>query len=195
MRELGRKGGKGRSGIKSERVHESLHAYLKREVTPAEVWAALKMAMEGQNESARVAASRVLMDALAEPAGVEGNSAAERKRVAEEARAHLDAWLPKVCFAVVDRLLKCDGPRVTDPMIVNEVIALVEKELQAKIDELGVELSDFRSVILYDIGPEKAARTFEELERVGLLVPRGKVEERAEQIAQERLAALKASTG
>jgi len=48
-------------------VHESLRAYLQREVHPERVWAALEAAMLGSNESARVAASRVLVDALAEP--------------------------------------------------------------------------------------------------------------------------------
>jgi hypothetical protein len=36
-------------------------------VPPERVWAALEAAMLGSNESARVAASKVLMDALAEP--------------------------------------------------------------------------------------------------------------------------------
>jgi hypothetical protein len=67
MRALGRKGGKRAHGIKAERVHESLRSYLKREVPPERVWQALEAAMLGNNESARVSASRVLMDALAEP--------------------------------------------------------------------------------------------------------------------------------
>jgi hypothetical protein len=67
-RSAARAGGKGRKSIDPERVHEGLRSYLKREVSPAEVWAALQLALQGQNESARVQASRVLMDALAEPA-------------------------------------------------------------------------------------------------------------------------------
>jgi hypothetical protein len=68
MKALGSLGGKGRKAIDPERVHEGLRAYLKREVSPAEVWGALQLALRGQNESARVQASRVLLDALAEPA-------------------------------------------------------------------------------------------------------------------------------
>jgi hypothetical protein len=68
MRALGSKGGRGRKAIDPERVHPGLREYLKREVHPERVWTALEMAMEGQNESARVGASKVLMDALAEPA-------------------------------------------------------------------------------------------------------------------------------
>jgi hypothetical protein len=67
MRELGRKGGRGRSKPNPERVHESLRSYLKREVPPERVWRALEAAMLGNSESARVSASRVLMDALAAP--------------------------------------------------------------------------------------------------------------------------------
>jgi hypothetical protein len=123
------------------------------------------------------------------------DKARDHKLVVEQARAHLDVWLPKVCAAVIDRLLKGEGPQKTDPMIVHRVLELVEQRLQVEIDKLGVELKDVRSVVLYDFGPERAAKVFEQLEEVGLLVPRGKVEERAEQIAQERLVALKAEHG
>jgi hypothetical protein len=71
MRALGRKSGEARRRPRPERVEQSLRAYLRETVEPSEVWAALKLAMEGQNESARVAASRVLMDALSEPGGDE----------------------------------------------------------------------------------------------------------------------------
>src|SRR5688500_13692573 len=66
-RELGKASAKARARPNPERVHESLRDYLKREVPPERVWRALELAMEGQNESARVSASRVLMDALHEP--------------------------------------------------------------------------------------------------------------------------------
>ena len=87
MKALGRAGGKARHKPNPERVHEGLRDYLKREVSPAEVWAALKLAMEGQNESARVSASRVLMDALAEP-HEERDRSADIQRQAAEARPH-----------------------------------------------------------------------------------------------------------
>ena len=75
------------------------------------------------------------------------------------------------------------------------MLELVEEGLQAEIEKLGVELEDVRSVVLYDFGPERAAGVFHELEGLGLLVRRDKVEERAEQIAQERLEALRQDHG
>jgi hypothetical protein len=59
MRQLGRMSAKARSQPNPERVQPALREYLRDNVEPAEVWAALKLAMEGQNESARVAASKV----------------------------------------------------------------------------------------------------------------------------------------
>jgi hypothetical protein len=67
MRALGKASAKARRRPKAERVHESLRTYLKREVPPERVWHALEAAMLGNNESARVSASRVLLDALHEP--------------------------------------------------------------------------------------------------------------------------------
>lgn len=66
-RALGKKSAEARKRPNPERVHESLRSYLKREVPPERVWQALEAAMLGNNESARVSASRVLMDALHEP--------------------------------------------------------------------------------------------------------------------------------
>ena len=66
-REVGRASARARSRPHPERAHESLWAFLRREVAPAEIWRALQPALEGNSESARVAASRVLLDALHEP--------------------------------------------------------------------------------------------------------------------------------
>ena len=68
MAELGRLSAKARSQPNPARVHPGLREYLRAEVHPERVWAALEAAMLGSNESARVAASKVLLDALAEPA-------------------------------------------------------------------------------------------------------------------------------
>jgi hypothetical protein len=65
-RELQRRSARARSRPKAERVNPSLREFLKREVPPAEVWNALKLALEGSSESARVSAARVLIDALHE---------------------------------------------------------------------------------------------------------------------------------
>lgn len=68
MRALGSKG-KGRKAIDPERIHSGLREFLRAELHSERVWAALEMAMTGANESARVSASKVLLDALAEPSG------------------------------------------------------------------------------------------------------------------------------
>jgi hypothetical protein len=77
-------------------VHESLRTYLRREVPPERVWQALEAAMLGNNESARVSASRVLMDALAEP---EQDKDEQRKadfgRAGAEARQYLAEQLDR----------------------------------------------------------------------------------------------------
>jgi hypothetical protein len=45
------------------------------------------------------------------------------------------------------------------------------------------------------VDSDRAAETLEVLEELGLVAGRDKIEERAEEIAQERLAALKAEQG
>jgi hypothetical protein len=88
MRALGSLGGKGRKAIDPERVHEGLRSYLKREADPSRVWDAIQRALEGQNESARVSASKLLLDALYEPSSDTCPVCAER-----EANAELGALL------------------------------------------------------------------------------------------------------
>jgi hypothetical protein len=61
-RELQRRSARARSRPKAERVNPSLREFLKREVPAAEVWNALKLALEGSSESARVSAARVAPD-------------------------------------------------------------------------------------------------------------------------------------
>lgn len=61
-----RRGGKASGRPNPERVHPGLRAYLRAEVPPERVWQALEAAMLGSNESARVSASKVLIDALSE---------------------------------------------------------------------------------------------------------------------------------
>jgi hypothetical protein len=68
LRDLGKRSGEARRKPKPARVHPGLREYLRAEVHPERVWAALETAMTGANESARVSASKVLLDALAEPA-------------------------------------------------------------------------------------------------------------------------------
>jgi hypothetical protein len=64
MKALGKLSGKARRKPNRARAHPELGAYMLAEVHPERIWNALEMAMTGQNESARVQASRVVMDAL-----------------------------------------------------------------------------------------------------------------------------------
>lgn len=171
MRELGRKGGRGRNGPKPERVNEGLRDYLKREVPPERVWRALETAMLGSNESARVSASRVLIDALHEP-HEDRNRQADTQRQAAEARQY-----------VADALERKVRQRRDDPLAAIE--ELIE-ELRTDAVRMHPDL------IVGDASPERAAAILDGLEEFGLLVPRGKVEDRAEELAQERPPSLKA---
>jgi hypothetical protein len=89
MRALGSLGGKGRKAIDPERVHEGLRSYLKREANPERVWEAIQRALEGENESARVSASKLLLDALYEPSSDTCPVCAEREVNAEQVEAKL----------------------------------------------------------------------------------------------------------
>jgi hypothetical protein len=101
---------------------------LKREVSPAEVWGALKLAMEGQNESARVGASRVLMDALAEPR--DGCPECEARR----------AEAPDIEARLVELLARSEPERK------RTVRAVVHEELAAVAEQVDVSTVEQRLV-------------------------------------------------
>jgi hypothetical protein len=133
MRAIGSRGGKGRKAIDSERVHEGLRSYLKREVSPAEVWDALKLAMTGANESARVQASRVLMDALAEPAG--GCPVCrEREQEAHAVHERAEQKLTGLVVESVRAILEDNLERA--PAFAGMVAAQLDADLRARIAEL-----------------------------------------------------------
>jgi hypothetical protein len=180
MRALGRKSGEARRRPNPERVHQNLREYLRQNVEPAEVWAALKLAMEGENESARVSASRVLMDALAEP---ERDGDEQRKadfaRAGAEARQYLAKQLDRRA-----RVMKA-----ADVRQVRDVLDEVAAEMRAAAADLHPDL------VAGDISVEDAERIFEGLEEIGLIVRRHRLEELVEERARERLTALKAEHG
>ena len=95
MRELGKASARARSRPNAERVHPSLRDFLKREVPPSEVWQALKLALEGGSESARVSAARVLIDALHEQAD-DRSRELQVKTAADEFRANFGARLERM---------------------------------------------------------------------------------------------------
>jgi len=68
--------------------------------------------------------------------------------------------------------------------------------IEELIEELRTEAVRIHpDLIVGDVGVARARAVLEGLEQIGLLVPHYKVEERAEQLAQERLQALKAEHG
>jgi hypothetical protein len=83
MRALGRLGGRATPKAKRANVQrESLREFLRREVDPARVWAAIEAGLESGNDRDRLAASKLLLTELYEPAAVR-----QREEAAEVARA------------------------------------------------------------------------------------------------------------
>jgi hypothetical protein len=165
-RELGRKSGESRRKPNPERVHESLRTYLRREVPPERVWQALEAAMLGNNESARVSASRVLMDALAE------------NRDSDETEQHK-----------VDRQYAISGAKARLSSLLEA--GLSPAEAAEALDAEAVD--DHPYLIAGDTTPEKAAVVLEMLVECGVLD--WKVEPLVEERTQQRLAALKQEHG
>jgi hypothetical protein len=96
-----------------------------------------------------------------------------------EARQHLSNELARRAAVHEDRQMR-------------DLIAELSTWLQDEAVDLHPEL---RGPIVGRMTSEAAEAAFRQLEEVGLLVRRGKVEERAEELAQERLAALRAEHG
>ena len=137
MRALGRAGGKARSRPNPERVHEGLRDYLKREVPPERIWQALEAALLGQNESARVSASRVLIDALHEPQQFEERDF--RAKIAAETKAHAADAREKILRLIESR----------SDAIVRAVIAEFERQLED--DELAADARRRLTEVLADV--------------------------------------------
>ena len=155
MKELGRAGGKARHKPNPERINEGLRDYLKREVPPERVWRALELAMEGQNESARVSASRVLMDALAEPQ--ESGDGCPRCAVL---RAELPKAAERFSRLIEDRIARVRMERLADPLSALE-------ELAAELSAEAVQ--NHPDLIVGDVTAERAEAIFQHLGEVGLL--------------------------
>jgi hypothetical protein len=77
MKELGRLGGRAISKARrKDPERQTLREFLRREVDPARVWAAIEAGLESGNDRDRLAASKLLLTELYEPA-------AEQRRVQE----------------------------------------------------------------------------------------------------------------
>lgn len=179
MRALGKASAKARSRPNPGRVHESLREYLRAEVPPAEVWQALKRVLEGGNESARVAAARVVMDALHE------DKTEDRARDQEQAAAEARAWLEHKLRSHAQRAAEGGKPDLAQQL---------EEEARELWPE-GERAVLSSGAIMRDVSAREAEAALRGLEEIGLIVPGHRVEERAEELALERLAVLKAEHG
>jgi hypothetical protein len=153
---------------------QSLRQYLREQVDPAEVWTALKAALESGSQTAVVSAARLLVTELYEDRAEE-DEAKLRQQAGAEARQRLAELLETRA-----------RPREHK---VRELIGEMADTLLAEAVEQHPE------PIVGDVPAERAATIFEGLEELGWLVRRHRVEELAEQLAQERLAVLKQEHG
>jgi hypothetical protein len=93
MRELGRRGGCANPKAKRPGAQrESLREFLRREVDPARVWAAIEAGLESGNDRDRLAASKLLLTELYEPAA-EPASGRRRPRRRALANGSCIAWM------------------------------------------------------------------------------------------------------
>jgi hypothetical protein len=87
MRELGRKGGRAiPKARRADAQRQSLREFLRREVDPAAVWAAIEASLASGNERDRLAGAKLLLSELYEPA-------AQRQREEETEQASARAQL------------------------------------------------------------------------------------------------------
>ena len=218
MKAIGRKGGKSRRQGVAEQLpegeRESLSEALRRGLDHEDIVAAVKQSLAGGSESARVAAVRFLSDLETYRKGDDCPRCAARSKAAPYAWANIEQLLSMQITSVVkdefglhesarvrglvrkDRQKDHEGEAPVTAMVRravrracegrgDELDVLVDKILNAAADGLQVAVPD----------PEREAATFAALEEMGFVAGRGKIEERAEEIAQERLAALKAEHG
>jgi hypothetical protein len=212
MRELGRKGGKARRAGVVEQLpageRESLRQHLRANLAPASVLEAMQRSLAGGNESARVAAVKLLADL--ELYRKEGDECprcaaikAEGPDVQERIAQRLEAMVE---YAVRDEIghpthpsRKAQIPEEEHAPISRAVRRAVRKGLVGHEDGLdaAVEVAWGKvidaladgTVLLGDVSGEEARPILEGLEGVGLLVPRGRVAE-LERERDEALARL-----
>jgi hypothetical protein len=154
---------------------------LRREVDPAELWSALKAALQSENQTAKVSAARVLLQELYEP-----TKEKEPQHQAEIAAASrkLDQLIETYVYEAVR---ESDAGVTRDPKQhshTTRVIArAVERAREGREDELEGEVGRILTSVANGLklqdatSSERAEAILQGLEETGLLVPRGKVEE------------------
>jgi hypothetical protein len=211
MRELGRKGGKSRRKGVAEQLpageRESLRQYLRDGLDHATIKAAIERSLSGDNESARVACVKFLSDLeLYRKEGDECPRCAAVKAAGPESRAKIDEMIARyVEHSVRAEMAGVDERKEQSSPASSLVRAAVrngmkghEKDLDAAVAAAVGRIIDSIAnglVVDNDVSSERAAEILAGLEEVGLLVSRGRVEEMAEERAQERLTALKQEHG
>jgi hypothetical protein len=216
MRELGRRSGEARRrGVARElpqEARQSLRAILREQLEPEKVKAAIEQSLAGGNESARVAAVKFLADLeLYRKDGDECSQCAQAKAEAPQAWAKVEHLLEKYIEAIVRQESSGAAGIVDSQGVVHDrggdsqVMAMIrravrrareghEKDLEAAVGEMIGKIIDGLAVP-GDVTSEQAERNLHGLEEQGLLVPRGRVEALAEELAQGRLKALKSEHG
>ena len=152
MRALGRASAKARRRPKPERVHPSLRDFLKAEVPPARVWRAIEMALEGENESARVSASRLLIDALHEPA--------EQQDWRERMKGEMAAAREKFDELIRRKVEEVDARREQ-----------LGEELQPVIEFIAEQYAASGLQVPFDIPAERCEALLQDLVAIGLIAP------------------------
>lgn len=181
MRELGAKGGRARRKGVAEQLpageRESLRQHLRDTLDHETIKAAIERALAGGNESARVAAVKFLADLeLYRKDGGKDDWERERAIVTAEAAERFNRLIQQRAAAHEQRQVR-------------DALGELAAELRREAVE---EHPDLTNVVVDEM---QAQEILEALEEVGLVVRRGTLEEMAEEMAQERLAALKAEHG
>jgi hypothetical protein len=130
MRELGRKGGRAiPKARRADAQRQSLREFLRREVDPAAVWAAIEASLASGNERDRLAGAKLLLSELYEPA-------AQRQREEETEQASARAQLAlrieelsarrALATLVVRGLIRPGGGRPFEGVVVFDLRELAE---------------------------------------------------------------------
>ena len=218
MRELGHRGGKARRQGAAEQLpaseRESLRQHLRDKLDHATVVEAVERSLAGGNESARVAAVKFLADLeLYRKDGDECPRCAAMKAEGPAAREQVWQMISRYVEASVRSELgssdqeersgaEAQGSDSQASRLVRDAVrrglAGREHDLEVGIETAVGKVLDAISnglVVENVVDSDRAAETLEVLEELGLVAGRAKIEERAEEIAQERLTPSRPNTG
>jgi hypothetical protein len=212
MRELGRRGGKGRRQGVAEQLPEgerlSLRQFLRDGLDHETIKAAIERSLAGGNESARVACVKFLSDLeLYRQDGDECPRCAAWKAQAPAAREEVWQMVSRYVEQSVRSELGVGRP--VDERNDSQASSLVRDAVRRGLEgrehdlEVGIEtavgkvLDAISNGLVVDnvVDADRAAAILEGLEELGLVAGRETIEQRAEQLARDRLKVLKAEHG